>query len=211
MSTGLILRRVDDVLRARAASYPWGLLVVAGLIYGGVMGAYGGRPLQSVYSGVKVPLLLLATMALSMPSYFVANTLLGLRGDFAAAARAIVAAQAALTIVLAALAPLTVLWYASSTHYHAAILFNAAMFTVASLAAQLVLVRGYRALVARSPKHRWMLRTWIVIYAFVGIQMGWTLRPFIGSPEQPVEFFRSGDFENAYVIVVRMIWETLMR
>jgi hypothetical protein len=209
MSTGLSLRRLDDVLRARAASYPWGLLVLCGLVYGAVMGAYGARPLQAVYSGLKVPLLLLATMALSMPSYFVANTLMGLRADFAVAARAIVAAQAALTIVLAALAPLTVLWYASTTHYHAAILFNAAMFAVASLAAQLVLVRGYRPLVAQSLKHRWMLRTWILMYAFVGIQMGWTLRPFIGSPEQPVQFFRSGEFENAYVIVVRMIWETL--
>ena len=27
-----------------------------------------------------------------------------------------------------------------------------------------------------------MLRTWLVIYVFVGIQMGWVLRPFIGDP-----------------------------
>ena len=78
---------------------------------------------------------------------------------------------------------MTVFWYASSAHYHAAILFNAAMFAVASLASQVVLARGYRPLIARNPKHRWLLRTWIVIYAFVGIQMGWTLRPFVGAPD----------------------------
>ena len=92
----------------------------------------------------------------------------------------------------------------------AAILFNAAMFAVASFASQVVLARGYRPLIARSPRHRWLMRAWIVIYAFVGIQMGWTLRPFVGAPYRPVQFFRGGEFENAYVIVVRMIWETLI-
>jgi hypothetical protein len=210
MNPGAVLRRVDDVLRGRSASYPWSFLVLCGLCYGGVMGTFGGRPLQAVYSALKVPLLLLATLALSLPSYFVANTLVGLRSDFEPALRAIVTSQAVLTVVLAALAPLTLFWYASSTHYHAAILFNAAMFAVASLASQVALARAYRPLIARSPKHRGLLRAWIVIFAFVGIQMGWTLRPFVGSPEQPVRFFRGGEFENAYVIVARMIWEILI-
>jgi hypothetical protein len=210
MNATRILGQADDVLRGRTASYPWGFLVLCGVVYGGVMGAYGARPWQMVYSAVKVPLLLLATLALSLPSYFVANTLLGLRSDFAAVVRAIVAAQAVLTIVLVALAPLTVFWYASATDYHAAILFNAVMFAIASLASQLVLVRGYRPLIARSSKHRQLLGTWFVIYAFVGIQMGWSLRPFIGAPGIPVRFFRSEWGDNAYVFVARLIWETLV-
>jgi hypothetical protein len=210
MNVSAVLQRVDDVLRSRPVPYPWSFLVFCGLFYGAVMGAFGGRPWQVAYSALKVPLLLLATLALSLPSYFVTNTLLGLRADFVGALRAIVASQAALTIVLAALAPLTVFWYASSAHYQAAILFNATMFAVASLASQVVLSRGYRPLIARNPKHRWLLRTWIMIYAFVGIQMGWTLRPFVGAPSEPVRFFRGGDFENAYVIVARMAWETLI-
>jgi hypothetical protein len=210
MNASAVLRRADDVLRGHAVSYPWSLLVICGLFYGGVMGAFGGRGLQVVYSALKVPLLLLATLALSLPSYFVINTLLGLRADFAEALRSIVASQAALTIVLAALAPLTIFWYVSSAHYYAAVLFNAAMFAVASLASQVVLARGYGPLIARNTKHRWMLRTWIFIYAFVGIQMGWILRPFVGAPRQPVQFFRGGALENAYLIVARMVVETLI-
>jgi hypothetical protein len=210
MNASAALRRADDVLRSRPESYPWSFVVLCGLFYGGVMGTFGGLGWQTAYSALKVPLLLLATLALSLPSYFVANTLLGLRADFSAAVRAIVASQAALTIVLAALAPLTLFWYASSAHYHAAILFNAAMFAAASLASQVVLARGYRPLIARNPKHRRLLRAWIVIYAFVGIQLGWTLRPFVGAPYLPVRFFRGGEIENAYVIVARMIWETLI-
>jgi hypothetical protein len=54
-----------------------------------------------------------------------------------------------------------------------------------------------------------MLRIWIVVYAFVGIQMGWILRPFIGDPHSPVQFFRDDTWGNAYVILAALIWRTL--
>ena len=56
------------------------------------------------------------------------------------------------------------------------------MFAIASFSAQWMLSRELSAADPKDPKHRWMLRTWIVIYVFVGIQMGWVLRPFIGDP-----------------------------
>lgn len=37
---------------------------------------------------------------------------------------------------------------------------------------------------------RFVFRIWIVIYAAVGAQMGWILRPFIGSPDMPFSLFR---------------------
>lgn len=170
------------------------LLVLGGLCYGGVMGSYGGfagdRAWQVVYSAVKVPLLLLVTFLLSLPSFFVLNTLLGVRSDFGQVLRGLLVSQAGLTLILASLAPYTVLWYVSFDDYREAILFNAAMFAAASFAAQLLLRRAYRPLIARNPVHRWLLRLWLVLYAFVGIQMGWVLRPFIGDPDQEFTWFR---------------------
>jgi len=215
-----LLRQADDVLRgapARAAGVRLhllaGLLLGCGLFYGSVMGTFGGvtgdRLWQVVYSAVKVPLLLGVTFLLSLPSFFVLNTLLGVRDDFAAVLRALLASQAGLTVILAALAPYTVLWYASFTGYAAALLFNALMFAVASIAAQGLLWRSYQPLIARRPVHRWLLRLWLVVYAFVGIQMGWVLRPFVGVPGLPVRFFREDTWDNAYVIVARLIWQSL--
>ncbi len=206
-----LLRRVDDVLRGRAVSQSWLLVVLCGMAYGLVMGSFAGRPWQMAYSAAKVPVLLVATLALSLPSYFILNTLLGVRAEFARALRAIVSSQAALTIILIALAPLTTLWYASSADYQAAILFNGLMFATASLGAQVVLARAYRPLIVNDPKHRMLLRIWVIIYAFVGIQMGWILRPFVGSPTSPLQFFRGGDWENAYVVVARLVWKVLTR
>lgn len=204
-------RRADAILRGHPGGGSWQVVLGCGLAYGGVMGAFGGRPGQVALSAVKVPLLLLATLLLSLPSYFVLNTLVGVRSDFATAWRAVVASQAGLTIILVSLAPLTAFWYASSANYRAALLFNALMFATASGGAQAILRRAYRPLIARAPRHRWMLRTWIILYAFVGIQMGWNLRPFVGSPDEPVRFFRAGAWENAYVIVARMIWNSVAR
>jgi len=40
-----------------------------------------------------------------------------------------------------------------------------------------------------SPVSR-VFQVWVVIYALVGAQMGWVLRPFIGSPDIPFQWFR---------------------
>ena len=208
---GLLRGRQDQARLFRLLAFT----TLFGVFYGAVMGTFGGvrgeRALQLLYSGLKVPLLLLVTFALSLPSFFVLNTLLGVRADFGRALRALVATQAVLTIVLASLAPFTALWYASSGAYRPAILFNAAMFALASFAAQGLLRRWYAPLIERNPRHRVLLRTWIVIYAFVGVQMAWVLRPFVGDPGQPTRFFRQGAWGNAYVEVARMVIEVISR
>jgi hypothetical protein len=183
-----------------------GFVCLCGTAYGLVMGSFGGwsgtRIWQVLYSAAKVPLLLLGTFTLCLPSFFVLNTLAGLRSDFSRVVRALVATQASMTIVLCALAPFTTLWYLSSANYHAAILFNGLSFAVASLAAQLTLRRLYRPLVESSPKHRWLLRLWLGLYVFVGIQLGWILRPFVGRPDTAVQFLRDNLWGNAYVEVL---------
>lgn len=176
---------------------------------GSFAGTDGIRPAQMLVSAVKVPLLLLVTFAVSLPSFFMLNTLAGVRGDFAAVMRALVEAQAVMTTVLASLLPFTLLWYTSGANYHAAIVFNGLMFAIAACSGQLVLQRHYRPLVKRRPIHRILLYVWLAIYGFVGIQMGWVLRPFIGDPANTTTFFRAGAWSNAYVELSRIIISAL--
>jgi hypothetical protein len=224
--TGLLLN-ADQLLRGaewairparagRVAAQLLAFVMLFGLAYGAVMGTFGGitgeRLLQVAYSAVKVPLLLLVTFGISLPSFFVLNTLLGVRDDFGQALRALMATQAGLTIILVSLAPVTLFWYASSDHYRSAILFNGLMFAIASFGAQVLLRRYYAPLIQRNSRHRWLVRGWLVIYAFVGIQMGWVLRPFIGDPALPTRFVREDAWGgNAYVVVLEMIWQVVTR
>jgi len=215
----------DALLRGRAMEEPvpaplhrlgWlaACLVACGVAYGAVMGSYSGlgegRLLQVAYSAAKVPLLLMVTFVVSLPSFFVLNTLLGVRPDFPEVLEALASAQAVLTLILVALSPYTALWYLSFGDYDQAVLFNGLMFAVASGAAQLFLHRRYQPLFARNPRHRALLRTWLSIYVFVGIQMAWVLRPFIGQPHLAVQFFREEAWGNAYVFVARQIWRVIV-
>jgi hypothetical protein len=191
-------------------------LVLFGVLYGATMGTFRaavGQPqwlLQIAYSAAKVPLLLSVTFIISLPSFYVVNALLGLRRDFGTALRALVAAQAGLAIVLASLAPFTLVWYATSATYSVALLFNGLMFAIASFAAQWLVRTYYRPLVARNHRHRWVLWAWLVVYTFVGIQMAWLLRPFIGAPGMEVRFLRPDPWDNAYEFVARLVWRALL-
>ncbi len=216
------LLRAEEVLRGELWTTRPGALaplvalaVFCATAYGAMMGTFGGltgeRAFQVLGSALKVPLLLVVTALLSLPSFFVVNTLVGLRDDFREVLRALAASQAGLAIVLLSLAPVTLLWYASSGDYRQAILFNGLIFATASGGAQVVLQRAYARLIARDRKHRGLLRLWLGLYVFVGTEMAWVLRPFIGNPDQPVELFRADSLGNAYVEVGRMIWEQVAR
>lgn len=217
-----VTHQLDELLRGQTWPVSGGrtrrrlllLLILAGfgMLYGGVMGSFGAsgwRLKQAVFAAVKVPLLLTGTFALALPSFFVINTLAGLREDFRYALRALAATQAGLTMVLAALAPFTILWYVSGAHYLGAILFNALMFGVASVSTQRLLRRWYQPLIERHPRQRLMLGLWLGLYGFVGIQMAWILRPFIGNPAQPTHFFRQGVWGNAYETLFTIFWRFL--
>lgn len=51
-------------------------------------------------------------------------------------------------------------------------------------------------------------QVWVVIYALVGAQMGWILRPFIGSPDLKFEWFRNRE-ANIFIDIARTLGELL--
>lgn len=51
---------------------------------------------------------------------------------------------------------------------------------------------------------------WVIVFALVGAQMGWVLRPFIGDPEQPFTWFRDRG-SNFFEAVLRTIGILLFR
>ena len=113
--------------------------------YGGIMGTFNIRALQILFSGIKVPLLLIASAVICIPSFYVINCLLGLRGDFSASLRGVLASQATLALCLGALAPVTAVFYLSQDQYTLSIFFNGLQFAVATFVAQAALSWHYRS------------------------------------------------------------------
>ncbi len=210
-----MIAAADDLLRGRAAfapgrgAVPWRqlalLVALFGCVHGAVLGSFGGRGLQALYSATKVPLLLSVATAVCLPSFYVVNVLLGLRDDWSAACRAIFAAQGTLAVVLCSLAPVTALLYVSTDHYELAIVGNGAVFAVGTLAAQQTMRLHYRPLVARDRRHALARSAWVALYVFVAIQLAWVLRPFLGAPGLPTRFLREDAWTNAYVAVGQVL------
>ncbi len=185
----------------------WGVL--GGIAYGTAMGSYGGVPLQSLYSGLKVPLLTFGTMALCLPSAYAVNTALGLRDDFSAVLRGILVTQGTVCGVLLAFAPITLVAYSGCASKPAAVVANGLVFALATGAGQLTLARHYRPLVERDRKHRVGWLGWSLLYVFVAIQLAWVLRPWLGSEGLETTFFRETKWGNAYVYIADVVWRLL--
>ncbi len=203
---------VDSALRSTGrhsvgrGAVPWArlgaLVVCGGALYGTVMGSLGGDLRGSVYSMLKVPVLLSGTTLLCLPFFFVFNATLGLRDDFTAALRGVLSAQGTLALCLAGLAPPLIVAYASAIAYPTALLLNGVAFATATLAGHLTLARHYRPLIAVDGRHRLGLAGWLVLYVFVAIKLGWILRPFVGDPALETVFMRSSALdENPYLVL----------
>lgn len=205
-----VLRRRSDPALRIGDLLP--LIVACALAHGACVGSFGlteSRYLQVVYSSLKLPLMIVATFLLSVPPFFVLHSLLGLRSDFLPAMRAILTAQAGFALALASTGPLLVVFYTATSDYHLAIMVNGILFLVALAGSMPLIFAGYRPLIASNPVHRRLLWAWLGTYMFVGIQMGWILRPFIGSPGSAITFFRAEQMDNAYIAVLRVIWNAV--
>lgn len=202
MAVAAALERVLQARQERQATCAWIVVAGAGL-HGFALGATSGHVLLAVWSAVKVPLLLLLSSAVTLPSFYVLHAVLGLRDDFVAACRGLLGAQAALALALGALAPPVGFLALSITDPYLLTLADGALFAVAVGVGQVVLRRHYRPLLSRDPRHRVTLACWAVLYVFFAIQLAWVLRPFLGTPGYPVEFLRATALEqNAYVVLV---------
>ena len=254
-----------------------GLVVVVlllGAVYGACMGSFALTArwdtstrstgfLQMLASAAKVPLLFFLTLAVTFPSLYVFNALVGSRLAFATVTRLLLAAVAVTMAVLASFGTIVVFFSLCTTSYPFMVLLNVAMFAAAGLLGMRFLLQTLQRLSAvfaweptrqlvhpdapaapvvtaapvvppgegegvppefgagattaapppplypqqaggpRSPgaleqlegqvfgpRVKTVFRIWIVVFGLVGAQMGWVLRPFIGSPTTPFTFFR---------------------
>ncbi len=182
-------------------------IVLGGLFYGACMGSWQLRPQQQLYSALKTPLLISAGGLFCLPSFYVINTILGLRDDLPMALRGVLASQAATALCLASLGPIVATLYTGTQSYPMATAWNGIFFLLASLGGQVVMQRHYQSLIKRNPKHRLGLYAWLFTFWFVTIQLAWMLRPFIGNPGDVTTFFRKDKWGNAYV----QVWDVISK
>ncbi|MBL8057542.1 MAG: hypothetical protein JNK29_12620 [Anaerolineales bacterium] len=197
------------VARKIAAMLVWSaiFLGVVGVIIGSKHSVW-----QALASGVKLPLLFLLTLVVCLPTLHFFNAIfessLNLSQNFAVS----LAAVTVTAIVLLAFMPVVLFFMITTSQYQFFKLLNVGIFGIAGVVGLLYLLQGMWLLTARDRRgvsaRRWVVRLWLLLYAFVGSQLAWTLRPFFGAPETPFELFR-GLGGNFYANVLSSLGEVL--
>ena len=213
--------RPEDLAAQRLALAPARLLLAAlglGAAYGACMGLYAvltpGGPgfAQLASSAVKVPLLFLLTLAVAFPSLYVFSALARSSLDAARTLELLLVAVTVSLAILASLGPVTGFFTLSTESYPFMKLLNLAFFALAGLGGLFFLRGALRSAFRAAGEQawraqrgaRWVLRVWVLIYAVVGLQMGWVLRPFVGAPGLPFELFRARE-SNIFLDVPRTL------
>ncbi len=182
------------------------LLVIIGLLsefYGLIMGSFNGWKFM-LSSCVKVPLLYLFTLAICFPLLHVVNVLMGSRLRLLQTMALILVALAINCILLGVCAPIVLFFQITGASYEFIKLLHVGVFTFGGLWGMVAL---WRALVIMCEKSDLYPRTalrilqvWILIFGFVGTQMAWSLRPYIGNEGSQWQLLRTQE-SNFYVNV----------
>lgn len=213
---------------------------ILGVLYGVCMGCFalfqkGNAPLlQLLATMFKVPVLFFLTLAVTFPSLYVFNALVGSRLSMLSVLRLLVISLTVMLTVLASLGPIVAFFSASTTSYPFMLVLNVAIFCLSGfLGLRYMLITLQRlseamekptlptnhVMPATVPVEldeltvpmtallkpagalepsgqqigqnvRTVFRVWIVVFGLVGAQMGWVLRPFLGTPERAFAWFR---------------------
>ncbi len=180
-------------------------------LYGAIIGSFSGG-LQIVASAIKVPALYLITLAVCLPTLYFFEVISGSRRSFGQYLALLLASMSIIGVMLFSFAPITLFFRLSINDYQFFKLLNVLVFTITGLIGVNVF---YRSLLyindkdSETPNNRTaMIRGWLVLYGFVGSQLGWTLRPFFGNPDSPFELFRPLE-SNFYFHLLKVISGTL--
>lgn len=186
------------------------LICAFAFFYGMVMGSYHSF-LQSVVTGVKVILLFLSTVIICFPSFFIIQQVLGSKMSFRQMIVIVLSGVVLTATIALSFAPIVVVFQVTGGNYHFLQLLHVAIFLFAGFFGMRLMVDALKY--ACEHKNIYpqigvtVFRIWIIILAFVGIQLAWNLRPFLCEKNEVFKVFRKyeGNFYTAIVYSVEQL------
>ena len=193
-----------------------GLILVGSGLYGAAMGCWNS-PQQALYSAIKLPLvLLLAAFGNGLLNGMLAP-LLGINLGFRQSLLAILISFAIASVILGGFSPIIfyLVWntpvrdiqaHANSFNGSLLLLTESTVIAFAGIMANVRLVQLLKHLSGSAPLARRLLFSWLSVNLFLGAQLSWILRPFLGLHHGPVYFFSETPFQgNFYETIFRAL------
>jgi hypothetical protein len=185
------------------------IVTVVGLVvFGLVAGLSGRNPVLALVSTVKLPFLFLACGVICLPTLYYFSILFGSRLRFVQTITLILTAQAIAAVLALGSAPISLLFLLSGSEPVFMAVLNIGVLSLAAGLGLIFLVQGVLYIQEAAPPEQisfaawaWMLIkgtlrslvlvAWMVVYALVGTQLSYNLRPFLGVPASGHDFWSS--------------------
>jgi hypothetical protein len=192
------------------------LIVVGAGSFGAAMGAWRA-PLQALFCAIKLPLIILLTtlgngllnamlaplLGLNIPAR---QTMLAVLLSFTLAGLILGAFSPLLGFLIWNLPPLEVGAESNISAHSVILLTETAMIAFAGVAANVRLAQLLRRLAGGGAEGRRVLVAWLAGNLFLGSQLAWLSRPFVGSPGLPVQFMRDDALHGSFF---EALWRAL--
>jgi hypothetical protein len=185
------------------------IILIGSSVYGFTVGLWRA-PLQSVFTAIKFPLLIFLTCIGNGVLNGMLAQVLGSGLSFRQTAFAILMSFAVASLILGGFSPITlfILYNApplASKHaiigHSVMLLAHVFVIAFAGVMANRRLFGLLRKMNGRDATALSVLFSWLAGNLFLGAQLAWNLRPFIGSPQLAVQFLRDdplrGNFYEA--------------
>jgi hypothetical protein len=204
---------------SRRFAFHVAVIVVGAGFYGAAMG-WWRAPEQALYVGIKFPLIILLTTLGNALLNAMLAPLLGLNISLRQSLLAVLMSFAITAAILGAFAPLMAffVWNAppmtpdvkSTTAYGLLKLTHVLVIAFAGIVGNVRLFQLLTQLAGGKTIARRVLIAWLAVNLFLGSQLTWIARPFIGAPQLPVAFLREGALKgNFYENVVHTFTDLL--
>jgi hypothetical protein len=196
-----------EKLTGRTLAFQVAVIAVGAGLYGAAMGCWRA-PMQAAFVAIKFPLIiLLVTIGNALINSMLAP-LLGLNIGFRQVFAAILMSFAITAAILGAFSPLAafMIWnappLASDASYHPVYalikLVHVAVIAFAGIAGNVRLFQLLAELGRNKSVAKRVLFAWLAVNLFLGSQLVWIARPFVGAPHLPVKFLRDSAFQGNF-------------
>lgn len=189
------------------------LVIIFSIIYGIVMGSYHSL-LQAMTSGVKVPVLFSLTLLICFPAFFIIQLILGSKLTLYQMISIILSGFVLTTSIMVSFTPIIVFFLLTGSNYYFLQLLHISIFIFSGFFGMKTIIDALQFSCEKENIYPHIgvvvFRFWVVILAFVGIQLAWNLRPFLGDTGKPFKLFRQykGNFYTALIYSVRQLFNS---
>lgn len=188
------------------------LIILFTFFYGVIMGSYNSFA-QAISTGMKLWLLFTLTLIICFPSFYIVQLILGSKIKIVQLLIILLSGFVMVSVTMLAFAPIVLFFQLSGDNYHFLQLLHVFVFGFSGVFGMKVVLDALTSIFEGKgiyPKIGLnVFKIWIIIFAFVGMQLSWNMRPFLGSKQMNFQLFRTETQGNFYGAVFSAIGNLL--